>query len=1304
MRICFSDSFASLRSHSSRNRITAFGIAVLCALLLAPSVRAQAVASRITAQIDDNARTTLHGNTPFQVAKATDLGVVPEATAASHLLLVLKRTDAQQTQLRSTVDALHDPSSAQYHKWLTPKQFAQRFGPSDDDIKAVTTWLEAKGFTVNGITRGKAAIDFSGTTGQIQTAFHTAIHTYYKDEKTFHSNNADPQIPTALAPVVAGFATLNDIPPTPFSKTMGKASFNPKTHEVTPDWSYPVSGGVYLVMAPGDLAVEYDINPLYTKGLDGSGVAIAVVGESGVDNAVVANYRTLFGLSANPPEEIIDGEDPGDYGEGTSEESYLDVEVAGSTAPSAKIYMYSSSDVNSTYGFFYSALRAVDDNLGDIISMSYGICEKQLGYSGNLFFNQIWSQAAAQGQSVFVSSGDSGAGGCDNGVGTTENGVAVSGLASTPYNVAVGGTDAYYSDYDQDKSVLKAQVKEYWDKTGSSSPKVSLLKRVPEQPWNNAYGLNAAGDDLLSNAAASGGSSSCTQGVQGSNGMFNTCTGGYAKPSWQTGTGVPSDGVRDIPDVSLFAANGYNYSFYPICTSLAECNPDNVNSTTGTESITGMGGTSASTPLMAGVMALIVQSLGARQGNPNYVFYPLAKQTTSVFHDITVGSINVPCYINSADCTPDANQDYSLHKYDAGVGYDRATGLGSIDVSALLTNWKNAKFNSTTTTLKLSSSSFAHGAAVTVTTDVLSSSGTPTGKVSLVASSGTGQQLSYGTITLVGGTGQAVFNSLPGGTYTLTAQYGGDGTYAASTSNSLSLTVTPENSKIAVSGTYYGVTSTGDTAAETAPITDGLSTKYGSWFDLHFQVYGTSSTTSSPDGIPTGTVTVYDNGTSLTKLVLNSAGLAELQTGSLAVGTHALTFSYSGDNSLNAYTSPSLTLTITQGIAQLTVTTSEGIQTNTSLNVPVIVSASMGQLPVTGTVTVAVAGQSQTVQLQQGNYGGSVAYGYGNAAFSIPQAGTYTITGSYSGNSYLAATTSSNSITIAAAGALATSTTALTLSSSTLTPDGTVDAIIKVTGSGSHTPTGYVNLFVDNTVWSEGPFTATLDATGSVTVPFSDSQAMTSGNLQLTAYYFGDIHNAASWSPAVTLKAEARAYGDYSFKVSKAAIAIQSGSSGTALVFTGSPYPQRMTGTVSLTCTTSDAGLGCSLSPTTLTLPSDPTLVATSTLTLTTTTSSSSQISSIQPGNGRSRIAAGAGAVLALLIFVWPISSKRFRSAFLSLVALVLLATTMNACGGNGSHSTSTTSKSLAAGNYTVTLNAVCQGITHTLHIQVTVK
>jgi hypothetical protein len=1304
MRTCFSSSVASLRLRSFKMAITAFGIAVLGALLFASSVRAQVVASRITAQVDENVRTTLQGNTPFQVAKATDLGVVPESTAASHLLLVLKRTDEQQTQLRSTVDALHDPSSAQYHKWLTPEAFAQRFGPSDDDIKAVSTWLAAKGFTVNNVTRGKTAIDFSGTTGQIQTAFHTAIHTYNKDGKTFHSNNTDPQVPTALASVVAGFATLNDIPPTSFSKTMGKASFNPKTHEVTPDWSYPVSGGVYLVMAPGDLAVEYDINPLYTKGLDGSGVAIAVVGESGIDNAVVSNYRTLFGLSSNLPEVIVDGEDPGDYGEGTSEESYMDVEVAGSTAPNAKIYMYTGSDANNTYGFFYAALRAVDDNLSDIISMSYGICEKQLGYSGNLFFNQIWSQAAAQGQSVFVSSGDSGAGGCDNGVGTTKNGLAVSGLASTPYNVAVGGTDAYYSDYDQGGSALKAQVNEYWDKTGSASPKVSLLKRVPEQPWNNAYGLNAAGDDALSNAAASGGSSSCTQGVQDSNGVFATCTDGYAKPSWQAGTGVPSDGARDIPDVSLFAANGYNYSFYPICTSLTECNPDNVSSTTGTESITGMGGTSASTPLMAGVMALIVQSLGARQGNPNYVFYSLAQQTTSVFHDITVGSINVPCYINTADCTPDAKDDYSLHKYDASVGYDRATGLGSIDVSALLTNWKNAKFNSTTTTLKLSSNSFAHGTAVTVTTDVLSSSGTPAGKVSLVASSGVGQQLSYGTITLVGGTGQAVFNSLPGGTYTLTAQYGGDGTYAASTSNSLSLTVTPEDSKLSVSGTYYGVTSTGDTAAEAAPITDGLSTKYGSWFDLHFKVYGASSTTSASDGIPTGTVTVYDNGTALTTLAINSAGLAELQTGSLAAGTHVLTFAYSGDNSFNAYTSPSLTVTITKGIAQLTVTTSEGIQANTSLNVPVIVSASMGQLSVTGTVTVTVAGQSQTVQLQQGNYGGSVAFGYGNATFTIPQAGTYTITGSYSGNSYLAATNSSNSITITAAGTLAPTTTALTLSSSTLTPDGTVYAIVKVAGSGSYTPTGYVNLYVDNAIWTAGPYTATLDATGSVTVPFSDSQAMTSGNLQLTAYYFGDSRNAASWSPAVTLKAEARAYGDYSFKVSKAAITIQSGSSGTALVFTGSPYTQRMTGTVSLTCTTSDSGLGCSLSPTTLTLPSDPSLVATSTLTLTTVSSSSSQFSSVQSSDRGGRFAAGAGAVLALVIFVWPVSRKRFRSAFLSLVALALLATTMSACGGSSSHSSPTTSKSLAAGNYTVTLNAVCQGITHTLHIQVTVK
>ncbi len=278
------------------------------------------------------------------------------------------------------------------------------------------------------------------------------------------------------------------------------------------------------------------------------------------------------------------------------------------------------------------------------------------------------------------------------------------------------------------------------------------------------------------NSAGGGGVSNCTRGVAGTASAYFdsyvSCSSGYEKPAWQVAPGVPSDGARDIPDISLFAANGANYSFYPICVSLTDCNPAYVDATTGAESITGIGGISASAPLMAGIMALIDQSLKGRQGNPNYVFYALAWQSNSVFHDITAGSNNVPCKESTPDCSLDANGNgyYSLQKYSAGTGYDLATGLGSIDVNNLLSNWNNATFNSTTTSLSVSPTTFAHGAKVDVTSVVASSSGMPTGVVSLVASSSVGQQTSYGTLTLTGGTGEAEINSLPAGTYTLTAR------------------------------------------------------------------------------------------------------------------------------------------------------------------------------------------------------------------------------------------------------------------------------------------------------------------------------------------------------------------------------------------------------------------------------------------------------------------------------------------------------------------------------------------------------
>lgn len=1272
----------------------------------------------ITSAVDNTKRTSVKGSTPPLVALSHDDGALDDSTQANQMMLVLKRSGAQQLKLDQTLSELQNPRSASYHHWLTPETFAALFGPAQSDIKATTNWLTSQGFTVNKLSKGHSAIEFSGTVGQVRAAFGTAIHSFTApDGTTFHANTGDVQIPIALAPLVAGVAALNNIPAKSFSHIVGQASFNPKTHVATPtnsadtpNWTYPADGGgVYLVTAPGDLAVQYDINPIYAAGNKGDGETIGIVSAAGVDETMVTNYRQLFGLpTSNLPVEIVDGFDPGISGGGAGIEVNLDVDVAGSTAPNAQLYVYTGYDTEISEGIFNAAIRAVDDNTTDVISMSYGICEPTLGLAGNLLFNQIWAQAAAQGQTVIVSSGDSGGAGCDNGSGSATHGLTVSGITSTPYNVSVGGTDFYYAPYGS--SNINDLINTYWNTTSSANPTVSLLSYIPEQPWNNAFGLNAASPPTTgTTSAGSGGPSSCVTGVSAppaansSLVSYSACTAGTPKPAWQSAPGVPADGVRDIPDVSLFAANGYNYSYYPICAQVGDCETSNVDSTTGTEQITGVGGTSASAPLMAGIIALFDQSLKGRQGNINYILYPLATSVPTVFHDVTVGNNNVNCTEDTPNCALDANGFYSYSDYSAGTGYDLASGLGSIDANALLTNWSKVSFTPTATTLSASSTSFAHGTPITLTSVVASSSGTPTGMVSLIATSTASSQTSYGTMTLTGGTAQAVFTSLPAGTYQLYAQYSGDGTYAASISDPVTMTVTSESSTVQVTGTYYGVTSTGDTAP-VASITNNMTAPYGSFFFIDARVFGSSSSAANPDGIPTGTITVNDNGQPFTTMNLSSYGFVELQTGSFGAGSHSLTFSYSGDGSFNAATSAPLNITITKGVPQVLISLSliTGVPLGTPLTVPVEVTTSAGQLPLTGSITVTLGSQTQTISnLQQASFGGLSSIGYGTVTFDTSTPGSYTLNASYSGDSNLNPVAQAYNplpFTIFNT-SLSPTVSNLTMSAPSIGPNGTLSATVKVTG-GSHIPSGFVSLLED------GNFVAileSLDATGTVVIPIPQSLLLSNGNAQFIATYLGDSYNAPSISNGQIVNVNV---GDFSLNTSQAAVSMMAGNSSTSLITVGAPYGQMLTGDVSLSCSVSSPALGCSLASSSLALPvNSPNAVVSTTLTI---TSKAGTTAALAPHRVVSPwLLGGSGVMAAFCLFLVP--SRRYRNKLLMLLAVVCVTLLPIAgCSGTTTYKTVTqppvNSTSSNAGTYTATVTATSSGITKTRLIKVVVQ
>jgi pseudomonalisin len=569
---------------------------------------------RITRYIDDEQRITLRGNLHPLARPEYDAGAVAPGFRLERMLLSLLPDAVQQESLNQFVEAQHNPESANYHQWLTPDQFGERFGVSEGDAAQIVGWLQSRGMEVEEVTAGRRSIIFSGSAAQVQAAFHTQVHNYMIGGQLHHANATEPQIPAALMEVVGGVVSLHDFHSEPLHASVRKAATE-----------FSSGGSHYL--APGDFATIYDLGPLYQSSINGSGQSVAIVARSNINLNDVRQFRSMFGLPANDPQIIVNGTDPGISSSGEETEADLDVEWSGAVAKNAAIKFVVSKSTNSSDGVDLSAQYIVNHNLAPVMSTSFGLCETSLGSAGNSFLNSLWQQAAAEGITVFVSSGDNGAAGCDSASASlATHGRGVNGLCSTPYSICVGGTEFN----DTPNPAL------YWSSSNASGTQVSAVSYIPELVWNES----GPGAGLWS----SGGGTSTL----------------YAKPSWQTGAGIPSDGRRDVPDVSLTSAGHEGYLIVQ------------------NGGLYVVGGTSAASPSFAGVMALVVQNAAARQGNANTALYPLATKQraggASVFHDIVTGNNSVP----------------GQSGFSATTGYDQATGLGSIDASVLVNHWSDA--------------------------------------------------------------------------------------------------------------------------------------------------------------------------------------------------------------------------------------------------------------------------------------------------------------------------------------------------------------------------------------------------------------------------------------------------------------------------------------------------------------------------------------------------------------------------------------------------------------------------------------
>jgi subtilase family serine protease len=606
--------------------------------------------NRINQGIDDRDTIPLRGNVHPLLQKATDQGRMDGGTRLEGVSLVFKRTAAQEAAAEKLLADQQNPSSASYHKWLTPEQYADRFGLSQADLDKVTSWLRSQGFTVNRTARGRTQVWFSGTVSQIETEFRTEMHHFMVKGEAHFANSVEPSVPSALGEVVMGVHGLSNFRPKPRVR-MNRALAD----TVKPNFNLGNTGTHF--MSPDDWTTIYDVKALYTAGFDGTGQSIAIAGQSEVNNTDLNAFRTAAGLptisASNFERKLVPGSEPAVVVSGDIGESSIDLEWSNAVARGAKvIFVYTGN--GGSFNVFDAFTYAIDQNLAPILSMSYGNCEQNLPSAFLTSVQQLTQQAAMQGQTIAAASGDFGAADCDTAPGLpAQGGLGIDIPGALPYVTSVGGS-GFNGDI--------ASPATFWN-SANNGVGGSAKSYIGETTWNNTVQRN-----LLS---AGGGGASIL----------------FSKPSWQTGTGVPNDGARDVPDIALAADP--DHDGYMLCVndpgqSQLPCTNSGFLDSTGAPDVAG--GTSFGSPTFSGIVAILNQKTGTRQGNINPALYALSAANVGAFHDITTGSNIVPCDRATADCPQSGTAQYG---FSAGVGYDQVTGLGSIDAAVLVNNWSS---------------------------------------------------------------------------------------------------------------------------------------------------------------------------------------------------------------------------------------------------------------------------------------------------------------------------------------------------------------------------------------------------------------------------------------------------------------------------------------------------------------------------------------------------------------------------------------------------------------------------------------
>ena len=1304
-------------------------LAIASTLLFSAILPAQQAtpASRIVGPIDENQLVALKGNVNPNAIQKNDHGQVSDSLPMAGLTLVLSRTPEQQAAFDAYVQSEYEASSPNFHHWLTPDQVGQLYGPSQQDITTITSWLASKGFAVTGASKDRMTINFSGTAGQVKSAFHTEIHQLSVNGMPHVANMGDPQVPEAFAGVVFGIKGLHNFLPHPLHRVGNKVQFSPETH----GWVRQNSSGAGLTLgafrkltpaSPGNSVssskpdfyinnynegVEEDVSPadfasIYnlptgwptSASANGTGQIITIIGTSDIDTTDVTNFKTAFGLPAGTAPVVHPGPD-GDPGICTGstnactdsdlEENSLDVEWSGAVAPGAQIVLvtdaYNSQTSPTNDPIFDGAEWAIDNALisgsavfgSRIVNVSYGLCELYTGTSANVAYNNLWETAASSGIAVFVATGDAGSPGCDDGGDANgspyaaQYGLSVSGLASTPYNTAVGGTDFSWCQPTIDSNgntqgCASTNATTYWNTSNSSTTQGSAKGYVPETPWNDTCEnpINAA---LMGSIASYLAAGTFSTPEEACNFVYQDSLQLY----FDEGEPALMNYLDTIGGSGGSSSCVVNSS---TSTTLGTCNSTDksTGSTYGNLTLVNDGWPSPSWQANSGVTG--TSSLTAR-AIPDVSFFA---------GDGGLDSATLICVSNDgAGCT-DISQ--------TGIGNGGAEEIGGTSVASPEMAGVMALINQKAGAAQGSPNQQLYELAAKQKNSSCSAEKGSTSNGCYF------NDIDQGTISMAC---VAVANTAEGG-----AIYAGGGNWQQSSQyvGSVSPNCTIVNSSDAV-GTLSGYTavagydeatglgslnvanvlnawvSDAGTSTATMTITTTPAASSGTITLASGVSLVISVTVSGGSGTPTGSVAVAGGGYNANATLSAGAASITIPPGSLAPGSDTLTVSYGGDSN---YATTSQTLTVDASAAVATVNVSAPSNGNTN-------NAVLVNVGVTGPGSTAPTG---TISLTAGSYGPTAAKTLnsdGTYTFTVPAgdlpAGTDAITANYSGDSNYSPATGTATIVMVST-PLVTPTIKVTPSPTSIDTSSSLGVTIYVTGSGT-LPSGTVTL-TSSAAISGGTLASGIAAqlnggVATITVP---ANSLNAGTDTLSVAYSGDAIYAPGTAGTATVTVTQSIYS----LTATTPASVSAGTAATSTI-TGTASTTGYVGVVTLNgCSISSSPSGavnlpvCSASGTiTYAGGSTDTPTGTGTATVTTYSNSSAMLNT----HPFKTLYGAGGTVLAFLVFLGIPARRKSWRALLGAVVLLAGLGTLSACGGGGGGTTINTATSPGSYTFTVT-------------------